>query len=127
MTEGNRVKRLNSLLREVLTEVITKEVKDPRVAPFITVTGVEISKDLHHAKVYVSIIDDDKERCNTLEALDSAAGFIGVSASKKVTLRYFPTLTFKLDNTVDAQMRIDSLIDQVHREEEKRPSAPPDL
>ena len=126
MTEGKRVKRLNSLLKEVLAEVITKEVKDPRMAPLITVTSVEISKDLHHAKVYVSIIGDDKERRDTLEALESAAGFIGVNASKKVTMRYFPTLTFKLDTTVDTQMKIDSLIDQIHREEEKRPDASPD-
>jgi len=126
MTEGKRVKRLNSLLKEVLSEVITQEVKDPRMAPLVTVTQVEISKDLHQAKVYVSIIGSEKERRDTLEALESAAGFIGVNASKKVTMRYFPTLTFKLDTTVDQQMKIDSLLDQIHREEENRPDASPD-
>ena len=126
MTEGKRVKRLNSLLKEVLSEVITKDVKDPRMAPLVTVTQVEISKDLHNAKVHVSIIGDDKQRRDTLEALESAAGYIGVNASKKVVMRFFPTLTFKLDTTVDEQMKIDSLIDQIHREEENRPHASPD-
>ena len=121
MTEGKRVKRLNSLLKEVLAEVITKNVKDPRMAPLVTVTQVEISKDLHNAKVHVSIIGDDKQRRDTIEALESAAGYIGRNASKKVVMRFFPTLTFKLDTTVDEQMKIDSLVDQIHREEEKRP------
>ena len=120
MTERKRIKRLNSLLKEVLSEVIRKDVKDPRLAPLLTVTSVNITNDLHHAKVYISIIGDDKERRETIEALQSAAGFIGVNASKKVTMRYFPTLTFKLDTTVDEQMRIDNLLDKIHLEEEKR-------
>ncbi|MDN3505804.1 MAG: 30S ribosome-binding factor RbfA [Simkaniaceae bacterium] len=119
--EKKRIPRLNSLLKEVLAEVIRGEVKDPRMAPLVTVTSVDISKDLHHAKVYVSIIGSDKEKRETLEALESAAGFIGVNAAKKVTMRYFPTLTFKLDTTVDEQMKIDALIEKIHREEDTRP------
>ena len=123
MTEGKRVKRLNSLLKEVLAEVIRKDVKDPRMSPLVTVTSVEITKDLHQAKVFVSIIGDEKQRRDTIEALESAAGYIGVNASKQVVMRFFPTLTFKLDTSVDEQMKIDSLIDQIHREEDKRPNA----
>lgn len=120
MTEKKRLKRLNSLLKEVLSEVIMQEVKDPRMAPLVTVTSVDITSDLHHAKVYVSIIGDNKQRRETLEALESAAGFIGVNAAKKVVMRFFPVLTFKLDTTVDEQMKIDALIDKIHREEEDR-------
>lgn len=121
MTEKKRVKRLNSLLKEVLSEVIMNEVKDPRMAPLITVSSVDISNDLHHAKVYISIIGTDKERRETLEALESAAGFIGIHTAKKVVMRYFPTLTFKLDTSVEEQMKINSLIEKIHREEENRP------
>lgn len=120
MTERKRIKRLNSLLKEVLSEVIINEVKDPRMAPLVTVASVDISNDLHHAKVYVSIIGSEKERRETLEALESAAGFIGVNAAKKVVMRYFPTLTFKLDTTVDEQMKIDALLEKIHREEDTR-------
>jgi len=119
--EKKRIKRLNSLLKEVLAEVISSEVKDPRLAPLVTVTKVDISNDLHHAKVYISVIGNEKERRETIEALESASGFIGINAAKKVTMRYFPTLTFKLDTTVDEQMRIDSLIEKIHLEEDKRP------
>ncbi|NGX26880.1 MAG: Ribosome-binding factor A [Chlamydiae bacterium] len=121
MTEKKRIKRLNSLLRQVLSEVIISDVKDPRMAPLVTVSDVDISNDLHHAKVYISIIGTDKERRETLEALESAAGFIGIHAAKKVVMRYFPILTFKLDTSVDEQIKIDSLIEKIHREEEHRP------
>lgn len=119
--ERKRIKRLNSLLKEILSDVIRKEVKDPRMAPLISVASVDISNDLHHAKVYISIIGSDKEKRETLEALESAAGFIGIKASKEMTIRYFPTLTFKLDTTVEEQMRIDSLLEKIQIEEEKRP------
>lgn len=116
----NRTDRLNSLLKEVISEVIHKEVRNPQVAEFTSVTEVDISKDLHHAKVYVSVIGTEQQRKETVEALESAAGFIGVHASKKVTMRYFPQLTFRLDTSVDKQMKIDSLLKKIHKEEKAR-------
>jgi ribosome-binding factor A len=118
--ERKRIKRLNSLLQEVLAEVIISNVKDPRMAPLVTVTSVDITNDLHHAKVYVSVIGTEKQRRETLEALESAAGFISVTASKKVVMRYFPSLTFKLDTTADDHMKIESLIEKIHKEESNR-------
>lgn len=115
-----RTERLNSLLKEVISEVIRKDVRDPLVAEFTTVTQVDISKDLHHAKVYISVIGTEQQRKETVEALEGAAGFIGVHASKKVVMRYFPTLTFRLDTSVDKQMKIDSLLKKIHQEEEAR-------
>jgi len=115
-----RVKRLNSLLKEVISEVIRKEVRNPYVAEFITVTAVDISKDLTHAKVYIGVLGTDQERKETVQALTTAAGFIGIHASKKVVMRHFPTLTFRLDTSVDNQIRIDSLLKKIHEEEEHR-------
>lgn len=115
-----RTERLNSLLKEVLSEVIRSNVRNPNVAEFTTVTSVDISKDLHHAKVYISVIGTDIERKQTIDALESAAGFIGVLASKKVVMRHFPTLTFRLDTSVDKQIKIDSLLKKIHKEEESR-------
>ncbi len=117
-----RTERLNSLLKEVISEVIRKQVRNPKVAQFTTVTGVDISKDLHHAKVYVSVIGTDQERSTTVEALETAAGFIGVHSSKKVVMRHFPSLTFRLDTSVDNQLKIDSLIKKIHTEEKTRKS-----
>ena len=117
-----RTERLNSLLKEVISEVIRKQVRNPNVAQFTTVTEVDISKDLHHAKVYVSVIGTDQERSATIEALETAAGFIGVHASKNVVMRHFPSLTFRLDTSVDKQLKIDSLLKKIRSEEESRKS-----
>ena len=117
-----RTDRLNSLLQEVLSEVIRKNVRNPDVHPLVSVTRVDITKDLHHAKVYISVIGTDAERKATLEALESAAGFISVHASKKVVMRHFPVLTFRLDTSVDKHLRIDSLIEEIHDEQNSRNS-----
>src|SRR5665647_1450226 len=96
-----RTDRLNSLLKEVISEVIRKDVRNPHVNELVTVTRVDITKDLHYAKVFVSIIGEPAVKAETIAALQSAAGFIAVTASRKVVLRYFPELTFKLDDSVD--------------------------
>lgn len=117
---SRRTHRLNSLLREVITEVIQSEVKNPDVHPFTTVTEVDITPDLAHAKVFVSVIASKEEREATLRALQQAAGFIAVHASKRVTLRTFPALAFKLDESAEAQAHIESLLRQVEDERESR-------
>jgi ribosome-binding factor A len=116
MTASKRVIRLNSLLKEVLSEVIRKEVRDPRLGGIITVTSVDITKDLHHAKVYISVIGSPEQKKQSIEALQSAAGFIGVNASKKVVMR----LTIKLDESVDTYMAIDSLLVKIQQEQKAR-------
>lgn len=115
-----RINRLNSLLKEVISEVIKRDVRNPHVAEFITVTRVEITKDLHYAKVFVSVIGSEQQKAETLEALRSAAGFIAVNASQKVVMRYFPELTFKLDDSVDKHMHIEELLQKISKERESR-------
>lgn len=117
-----RVERLNSLLQEVLSEVIRKDVRDPRVAPFVSITRVSITADLQHAKVFISVIGTDKQKEETVEALQSAAGFIALTASKMVVMRYFPELLFRLDDTVEEQIRIDALLHKIHEEQKTRQS-----
>jgi ribosome-binding factor A len=116
-----RTDRLNSLLKEVLDEVIRRDVRNPDVHELLTVTRVDITKDLHYAKVYISVIGSVVEKEKTLQALQSAAGFIAVQASRKVVMRYFPALTFYLDDSVDKHMRIDSLINKLAEERGDRP------
>jgi len=118
-----RVERLNSLLKEVISEVVMKDVRNPHIAKLVTITRVETSSDIKYAKVFISVIGTEIEKNETLEALQSAAGFIAVSASKKVVLRYFPELTFKLDNSVDNHMRIDQILNQIHEEQKTRKTA----
>jgi len=117
----NRLSRINSLLKEVLFEVIQKEVRNPHVNTFVTVTQVETSADLHHAKVFISILGTDVEKEKLIAALQTAAGFIAVNAAKKVQLRYFPNLTFKLDKTADEYMKIQKILDDIEKERLSRP------
>lgn len=114
-----RVKRLNSLLREVISEVIRNELKNPIISSLTTVTEVDVSRDLDNAKVFISIIEPDLKKQETMNALTAAAGYISVLASKKVTLRHFPSLIFKLDDSYDRYTKIDELLKKI--EDDKKP------
>jgi ribosome-binding factor A len=115
-----RLYRVNSLLKEVIYEVIHESVRNPHINTFVTVTKVETSADLHHAKVYISMIASDLEKEKVRDALETAAGFIAVHASKKVKLRYFPQLTFKIDTTADQHMNIESILNKIDDERKTR-------
>lgn len=117
---AQRTERLNSLLKEVISEVIRRDVRNPHVNELVTVTRVDITKDLHYAKVYISVIGDAAAKAETLAALQSAAGFIAVNSSHKVVMRYFPTLTFKLDDSVDKHMRVATLLSEISHEKKMR-------
>lgn len=121
MARKKRTEKLNSLLQEVISEVITKDVRDPRLGPFVSITSVDVTKDLRHAKVFVSVIGDPDTKRKTLDALQSGAGFIAVHASKKVVLRFFPELTFKLDDAVEKYAVVDTLLEQIREEKNARP------
>ncbi len=116
----NRLARVNSLLKEVIFEVIQKEVRNPNVTTFVSVTDVDTSKDLHHAKVYISLICSEEEKSKVLSALNSAAGFIAVHAAKKVQLRYFPELIFKIDTSSEEHMKIQKILGDLEKERSSR-------
>lgn len=115
-----RTLKLNSLLKEVISDVIRKEVSHPKLSEFLTITKVDITKDLHHAKVYFSVIGSEQEKQDTLEALQSASGYIAVLSAKQIVIRYFPTLTFKLDDSVDKHIRINTILDKINEEKQLR-------
>ncbi len=116
----NRLARVNSLLKEIIFEVIQREVKNPHVNTFVSVTNVDTSADLHHAKVYISIIGTETEKVKIIDALQSAAGFIAVHSAKKAQLRYFPNLIFKLDTSLDEHMRIQEILHDIETERNSR-------
>ena len=115
---NRRITRVNSLLKEVISDTIRKDVKNPHLPELITITSVDVTKDLKLAKVYVSIIGEKKEEA--IKVLNQAAGFIAVSASKQVDLRYFPELTFYIDDSVDKQMKIEEVLTKINKEKEAR-------
>jgi len=107
---SKRVQKLNSLLREVISEVVFADVDNPNLSKFTSITKVDVTKDLQFAKVYVSIIGTEEEKKTSIDALQVSAGYISQLASKKVRMRHFPTLSFKIDTSVDKQIHIESLL-----------------
>jgi ribosome-binding factor A len=107
---GDRIRRVNEAVREVLSGAITSELKDPRVG-FVTVTAVETSPDLRHARVYVSVLGNPGERRRTLAALDNAHGFLQRRVGSQLRMKHTPQLQFVYDDTPERGMRISRLLD----------------
>lgn len=116
-----RTDRLNSLLKEVLSQVIRHELHHINISLMTVITRVEITKDLHQAKVFISVLGDEAEKKRNLETLQQAAPYIGSIASKKVVLRYFPHLTFLLDEGIENQNRVQELLEAIEQEKKTRP------
>ena len=106
-----RMRRVDEAVREVLSDAIAKDLQDPRVG-FVTVTAVKTSPDLRHARVYVSVLGDDRARAETLDGLRSAHGFLQGHVAAELSLKHTPTITFEYDASVDRAMRITQLIDE---------------
>lgn len=92
--KSRRLERINSLLREEISEIIKREVKDPRVK-MISIVEVRVTSDLQFADIYCSIIGEKEEIDKAMEGLNSASGFIYYRLKKKLDLRFIPSLTFK--------------------------------
>ena len=109
-----RVFRLNSLLKEVVSEVLTKDLHHVVGMPkFLSITGVEITADLSFAKVYFSLIGDAKAKEAACVLLNNIAGQIVYIAARKVRLRLFPKLRFYVDEGLEKQLRICDLLAKV--------------
>jgi ribosome-binding factor A len=103
-------------LRQVVTEGLAREVRDPRIG-FVTVTGVLVTADLSHARIMVSVPGDDAEKARALEGLQSAAGFLRSRAARVLTTRIVPELHFELDKGLEHAARINDLLGDLRREE----------
>jgi ribosome-binding factor A len=117
---SSRMRRVDEAMRAVLSDAIATDLKDPRVG-FVTVTGVQTSPDLRHARVYVSVLGDDAARSASLDGLRSAHGFLQRRLATELTLKHTPALTFAYDESVDRGMRISHLLDETAAEQENTP------
>ena len=101
--------RVQETMRTELSEIIKRDLKDPRLG-FVTITDVELSNDMSHAKVFVSIYGSEEEKRLSMQALESAKGFIRTNLGQRVRLRIVPELVFKEDNSIERGIRILELI-----------------
>lgn len=109
MSSG-RMRRVDEAMREVLSAAITSELKDPRVG-FVTVTAVDTSPDLRHARVFVSVLGSAGERELSLAGLGSAQGYLQRRVAGELRLKHTPTLEFAYDDTSEHALRISQLIE----------------
>lgn len=114
---SHRVKRVNSLIQVEISQLLQREVNDPRLGNFIAVTKVDTAPDLRHTRVYISFLGTEAERHETIKVLTAAAGFFRRELSKSLKLRYTPEISFIADNSIERGDRITQLIDKVSSEQ----------
>ncbi len=117
-TTNRRSVRVAEAVREEVASFLTEGARDPRIVGFVTVTGVDVTNDLRHARVYVSIMGSDDERNTTLEGLASLAPHLRSRVARAVRLRSAPELEFRLDRTVERAARIESLLAELHNDDD---------
>ena len=116
-----RVERVNHTIQKELG-VLIEGLSDPRLSPVISVTAVEVNRDLSVAKVYVSVLGSDIERSNVIDALRSAASRLRMEVSKRIVIRTMPKLSFFSDDTLQTGADVDQLIDRVIAQDSRRHS-----
>jgi ribosome-binding factor A len=109
---SRRLEKAASAIREVVSMAILTELQDPRVRD-VTVTGVEVSADMHYAKVYVSVMGDEKRQNLSLRGLQSAAGFLQAKIAERIEMRYTPRLSFHADLGVKKSLEVARILKEV--------------
>jgi ribosome-binding factor A len=113
---SGRMRRVNESVRQVLAETLP-ELKDPRIG-LVTVTGVDTSRDLRHAVVYVSVLGSARKRKNTLVGLEAAHGVLQSRLARELRMKRTPQLTFEYDPSVERGVRMSRLIDELAPEDD---------
>lgn len=124
--DTRRPDRVAAAVREEIATILAEGVKDPRVTGFVTVTGVEMSRDLVEANVFVSIFADEPERSETLEGLQAVAPTFRSRIGRALRLRLAPRLTFRLDESVARAARIETLLATIKSAQPPAAPAAPD-
>jgi ribosome-binding factor A len=110
---AHRIERVNTLIKREISELIQRELRDPRLDEFVSVTEVAVSPDLRYARIYISSMGGQEKEAQILGALNSAAGFLRTELSKRIRLRRMPELHFLWDNSIEKGDRILRLIDEL--------------
>ena len=123
-SDNRRADRVAEAIREEVATFLAGAAKDPRISRLTTVTGAEVTRDLRHAKVFVSVMGSDAERLATFDGLASAAGHLRSRVGRALRLRLAPDITFVADESIARAARIESLLSQI---KEGRPPADGDV
>jgi ribosome-binding factor A len=129
--DSRRPDRVAEAIREEVATFLHEGVKDPRVTGIVTVTGVDVTRDLRTARIFVSILGDDATRASTMEGLASVAGGLRGRVGRALRLRVAPEISFRLDESIARAARIETLLSQLRSgelpptpDDDERPAAP---
>jgi len=116
-TQHRRADRVAEAIREEVAVFLRNDAKDPRISPLVTVTGCEVTRDLRHAKVFVSVMGTDAERAQTFEGLASVATHLRSRVGRALRLRLAPEITFRPDESIARAARIEDLLASIKQPE----------
>lgn len=114
--------RVNAEVQKELSNLISREIKDPRIHPMTTVVSVEVAPDLKSAKAYISVLGDEETKKETYEGLKSAAPFMRRELARRINLRNTPELTFIMDQSIEYGVNMSKLIDDVNKNNDTKAS-----
>jgi len=115
---STRQRRVQELLVQEISQIIRREMKDPRIG-FVTITDAEVTADLRHARIFFSVLGSETERDETAKALNRAAGFIRGEFARRAQMRFVPDFRFEFDPSVERGVRLSQLLDQVRQDDER--------
>jgi ribosome-binding factor A len=110
---SHRIERVSSLMRHEISQLLQRQVKDPRLSNFVAVTEVSLSPDLRYAKVFVSCMGSEEEKQTTLSGLMAASSFLRSQLAKRLRLRRIPELSFQWDDSIERGNHLLQLIDEI--------------
>ena len=112
---SQRPGRVQEALRQEISKIVHSEMKDPRIG-FITITKVDLTKDLRYARIYFSILGEDKEKKLALKGLNNAKGYIKGLLADRIKLRFMPELAFAIDGSLEHTKHIYGILDKIKKE-----------
>ncbi len=118
-----RTDRVNGLLRQEISQLVAWELRDPRLSGIVSITQVDTSADLRHARVFVSVLGNREGKETVLKGISSARGFMRRELKGRLSLRYIPELSFHLDESMEQAQHIQKLMDQLSKDEPASSSA----
>lgn len=114
----SRSERVSEEVKRIVSHIINNDLKDPRLEGFITVTKVEVPRDLRHAKIFISVYGDETKKNQALDGLKNASGFIRKELAGKIRMRYVPEISFKIDESIEYSLQINKLLEQIKQNDD---------
>jgi len=114
----DRMDKVNQLIKREVGKIVQMELQDPRIE-FVTITNVDVSRDLRHARISFSVLGDEKQAERALRGLDNASRYIRKVIGQRITIRYTPEIQFVLDNSIRHSANIEKTFEEIHNENKK--------